>query len=245
LKAAGRLKKTRGNEFGATQPLLCFVAIKTPAAALLKHLTCIFTRSIGGESGIVLELHRACKRCVVTTYNPDTAVSDKNSQTLVILKSHRTAHPIEASGEKVGLFGQYAIHQNNGQIFLNQEIEVLEYKRQACQKHPLVSPSQFLPHALNGEYRSFRVLSTACDDPANPRPMHRLKLEVVRDALTAARVNVTMRPSHCAAGGYCGFKFAHRLAHQGVCACCSCTCLRFCPHKRSLFGAAPCASSVE
>ena len=210
-----------------------------------KHLTRIFARSIGGESGIVLELHRACKRCVVTTYNPDTAVSDKNSQTLVILKAHRTAHPIEESGEKVGLFGQYAIHQNNGHILLNQEIEVLEYKRQACQKHPLVSPSQFLPHALNGEYRSFRVLSTACDDPANPRPMHRLKLEVVRDASTATRVLVTMRPSRCAAGGYCGFKFAHRLAHQGVCACFSCTPLRFCPHKRSLFGATPCALSVE
>ena len=139
------------------------------------YLTRICLR-IGGESGVIFELHRACKRCGVTTFHPDTAIPDVGAQTLVALRTQRAAHA--DAGETVCLFGQYAIHQSNGHILLNQQIEVLEYKPQSDQKHPLVVPNQFVPHKLQSEFLSFRVLSISCDDPANSRPTYRLKLEV-------------------------------------------------------------------
>jgi hypothetical protein len=113
---------------------------------------------------------------MVTSYNPDTAIQDPGSKTLVTLKTHRAAHA--GPGETVGLFGQYAIHMNNGHIAVNQDIEVLEYKRQNDVKHTLVHPNIFEPHHLKSVFQSFRVLSNSCDDPRNTRPMHRLKLEV-------------------------------------------------------------------
>ena len=63
-------------------------------------LTCI-RRRIGGESGIVLELHRACKRCQVTAFNPNTAIPDAGLKTLMTLKKQRAAHA--GASELVGL----------------------------------------------------------------------------------------------------------------------------------------------
>ena len=166
------------------QSLLFACATTPPAAVSLSRLTLICLR-IGGESGVVLELHRACKRCSVTTFHPDTATPDVGAQTLVTLRTQRAAHA--DAGETVGLFGQYAIHQNNGHILLNQEIEVLEYKRQSDRKHPLVIPNQFVPHMLQQEFRSFRVSSISCDEPTNPRPTYRLKLEVELHACVRIR----------------------------------------------------------
>ena len=134
--------------------------------------------SIGGESGVIFELHRACKRCSVTAFNPDTAVPDAGAQTLAALRTLRAAHC--DSGEAVGLFGQYAIHQNNGEILVNQAIEVLQYKRQNDQKHPLITPFKLQPHALHSNFKPFRVVRISCDDSTNPRPTCRLELEVER-----------------------------------------------------------------
>ena len=144
-------------------------------------LTCI-RRRIGGESGVVLELHRACKRCQVTAFNPNTAIPDAGLKTLMTLKKQRAAHA--GASELVGLFGQYAIHQNNGCILLNQDIEVLEYKSQNDVKHALVNPNTFEPHYLKSTFQSFRVLSNCCEDTTNSRPMHRIKLEVFFFILT-------------------------------------------------------------
>jgi hypothetical protein len=100
-------------------------------------------------------------------------------------------------GEGFGLFGQYAIHQNNGRISVNQEIEVLEYKRrnQSDKKYQLESPNSFTPHVLNFFFQSFRVLknvlsnSVETDDPEKPREWYRLELEVERDcSQTSQRV---------------------------------------------------------
>lgn len=99
-------------------------------------------------------------------------------------------------GATVGLFGQYAIHQNNGRISVNQEIEVLEYKRQNDKKYPLVSPNTFAPQVLRYFFQSFRVLKNvlinswnSCDknDPLNPRQWYRLELEVERGCSQAAQ----------------------------------------------------------
>jgi hypothetical protein len=138
-------------------------------------LTCIRC-SIGGESGVVLELHRACKRCQVTAFNPNSAIPDAGLKTLMTIKKQRAAHA--GASDLVGLFGQYAIHQNNGCILVNQDIEVLEYKSQNDVKHALVHPNTFEPHHLKSTFQSFRVLSNYCEDTTNPRPMHRIKLEV-------------------------------------------------------------------
>jgi hypothetical protein len=132
---------------------------------------------------------------MVTTFNPSTATSDAGAETLVSLRAHRAAHA--GAGETVGLFGQYAIHQNNGHILANQDIEVLEYKRQNDKKHQLVDTNVFLPHGLKSNYfQSFRVLSNSCDDTMNVRPMHRLELEVDYDGYymwTLASFSPTLR----------------------------------------------------
>lgn len=123
---------------------------------------------------------------MVTTFNPNTAISDAGAETLVTLRTQRAA--LADAGDTVGLFGQYAIHQNNGLISVNQDIEVLEYKRQNDKKHPLVNPNIFVPHILNPNFQSFRVLSNSCDDPKNLRPLHRLELAVEHDrSQTCAR----------------------------------------------------------
>lgn len=114
---------------------------------------------------------------MVTTFNPNTAISDAGAKTLSTLRAQRAAQA--GSGETVALFGQYAIHQNNGLIMVNQDIEVLEYKRQNDKKHPLVDPNVLVPHVLKPSvFQSFRVLKNSCDDSMNRRPMHRLELEV-------------------------------------------------------------------
>jgi hypothetical protein len=183
-------------------------AAAAPAAASCWCLT--NCRRIGGEAGVVLELHRACKRCSVTSYNPDTAIQDPEAKTLVTLKTHRAAHA--GPGETVGLFGQYAIHMNNGHIAVNQDIEVLEYKRQNDVKHTLVHPNIFVPHHLRSAFQSFRVLSNSCDDPRNTRPMHRIKLEV---GWYRTQTFSTRRCPPCTTGRYCGGCVARGLACSG------------------------------
>ena len=194
-----------------------FAKKRSTCPATASH-RCVCCR-IGGESGVVLELHRACKRCQVTTFDPNTAKADAGTSmtTLSALKSHRAAftEPSKENPEvkKEGLFGQYAIHKNDGHILVNQCIEVLEYKRRSDVKHTLQHPNTFEPHSLKSNFQSFRVLSSTCDDDSNPRPMHRITLEVqCRPTLKF----YSWLNRHCCAGQHVGRRAARRLARAGV-----------------------------
>lgn len=62
---------------------------------------------------------KPCARCVITTINQDTA--EKSDEPLKTLASYRTIN------NKV-LFGQNLVHKGTGEIQINSELEILEWK---------------------------------------------------------------------------------------------------------------------
>jgi len=62
---------------------------------------------------------KPCARCVITTINQDTA--EKSDEPLKTLATYRTIN------NKV-MFGQNLVHKGTGEIQINSELEILEWK---------------------------------------------------------------------------------------------------------------------
>ena len=65
---------------------------------------------------VVFDLVKPCKRCVLTTVNPETG--EKGEEPLKTLSSYRKIN-------NEILFGQNAVQRNNGQIHVGDQIEIL------------------------------------------------------------------------------------------------------------------------